>query len=314
MDLVFGPVPSRRLGRSLGIDPLPLKTCSWNCVYCQLGRTPRPSTDRDRFVPESDVVDAVRHRLEQLGEDAVDWITFVGSGEPTLHTGLGEMLRSVKSLTEIPVAVITNGSLLYREEVRSELLPADAVLPSLAAGNARLFKRIHRPAPGAGFPTQVEGLQRFREAYSGRLWVEVMLLAGLNDGTEALEELAAVLESIGPDEVHLVLPERPPSAEWVRPTDEEGVMRATAVLGRRLRVVHPQHGRFDRASYPSTAEAIVAVVTRHPMRESELIRMLGGETIAPEVRQALDRLQHEDRVQPIERQGQRFWGPAGARY
>ena len=314
MDLVFGPVPSRRLGRSLGIDPIPLKTCSWNCVYCQLGRTGHPTCERARYVEEADVVEAVRRSLDRVGEPAVDWLTFVGSGEPTLHARLGWMLREVKQLTSLPVAVITNGSLLHREDVREELLPADAVMPSLAAGNQRLFSKIHRPLPCAGYGRQLEGLRRFRECYAGPLWIEVMLLRGLNDSEDALRELAEVLESIAPDEVHLVLPDRPPSLEWVRPTDEEGVMRATAILGRQLRVVHPQHGRFDPASYASTADAILAVVTRHPMRDAELIRMLGGPPVESDVRDALDRLHREGHVQPVERQGERFWGPAEGRY
>jgi wyosine [tRNA(Phe)-imidazoG37] synthetase (radical SAM superfamily) len=314
MDLVFGPVPSRRLGRSLGIDPVPLKTCSWNCVYCQLGRTSHATCERAHYVDEAEVVEAVRRVLHRVGERGIDWLTFVGSGEPTLHAELGWMLREVKRLTPLPVAVITNGSLLHREDVRGELLPADAVMPSLAAGNEELFRKIHRPLACAGYQRQLEGLRRFRECYPGPLWIEVMLLRGLNDSEDALKELAEVLDSIAPDEVHLVLPERPPSLEWVEPADEEGVMRATAILGRQLRVVHPQHGRFDPASYESTADAILAVVTRHPMRDAELIRILGGSRVEPEVRSTLERLHREGHVQPVERQGERFWGPAEGRY
>jgi wyosine [tRNA(Phe)-imidazoG37] synthetase (radical SAM superfamily) len=314
MDLVFGPVPSRRLGRSLGIDPVPLKTCSWNCVYCQLGRSGHLTRERDRFVPEEQVIDAVREALGRVGEAAIDWITFVGSGEPTLHSGLGRMIAGVKGLTGTPLAVITNGSLLGDPEVRRDLQPADAVLPSLAAGSEKLFRKIHRPASAGGLAAHLEGLKRFREEYRGPLWVEVMLIRGLNDTEAALTDLREALVSIRPDEVHLLLPERPPSSEWVRPPDEEGVMRATAILGAALPVVHPQDGRFDRAAYASIPEAVLAIVTRHPMREEELVRMLAGAGEEGRIHDALEALSKRGEIQPVVRQGQRFWGPPGGRY
>jgi wyosine [tRNA(Phe)-imidazoG37] synthetase (radical SAM superfamily) len=141
-----------------------------------------------------------------------------------------------------------------------------------------------------------------------------MLIRGLNDSEAALTDLAGALESIAPDEVHLLLPERPPSSEWVAPADEEGVMRATAILGAALPVVHPQHGRFDRTAFSSLSEAIVAVVTRHPMREEELTRMLADPGEEERIVPALEHLQAEGRIQPVLRQGQRFWGPGGGHY
>ena len=147
MKYVFGPVPSRRLGQSLGIDTIPLKTCNWNCVYCQLGRT-RPLTNtRREYIPCQDILTEVQQALSAHQPGEIDWVTFVGSGEPTLHSMLGGLIEQVKKLCDLPVAVITNGALLFLSKVRTELAVADAVLPSLDAGNPRLYRKINRPGP-----------------------------------------------------------------------------------------------------------------------------------------------------------------------
>ena len=217
MKYVFGPVPSRRLGRSLGIDPIPLKTCNWNCVYCQLGRTAPLTGGRGNYAPGGEIVEEVRQALEPHRSIEVDWLTFVGSGEPALHGSLGWMIRRVKALASTPVAVITNGSLLYRPEVREELSAADAVLPSLDAGTDSLYRAINRPHPAYTFDRLVDGLVEFRHGYTGKLWIEVMLVRDLNDSEAALQDLAAVLSRIEPDEVHISLPLRPPAESWVEP-------------------------------------------------------------------------------------------------
>ncbi|HHE08223.1 MAG TPA: radical SAM protein, partial [Chlorobaculum parvum] len=197
MNYVFGPVSSKRLGQSLGVDLLPSKSCTWNCIYCQLGRTKEYVTERREFYPKEEILAEI---LETVASGKpIDWITFVGSGETTLYKGLGWLISEVKKATEIPVAVITNGSLLYLSEVRRELLEADAVLPSLNAGSAELFERIDRPAPGFTFERHVEGLRLFRQEYRGKLWIEAMLIKGVNDSDEAFGELAAVLSEIKPD-------------------------------------------------------------------------------------------------------------------
>ena len=196
---VFGPVPTRRLGQSLGIDPVPLKTCNWNCVYCQLGRSQPVTNVRKEYFDPDDILSQVQEALNAHAAGKIDWITFVGSGETCLHEGIGELIRGIKSMTDLPVAVITNGSLLYLPEVRAALLPADAILPSLDAGNAHLYRRINRAHPELSFERLVDGLIRFRQEYAGRLWVEVMLVKGLNESEEALKEIASVLTQINPD-------------------------------------------------------------------------------------------------------------------
>ncbi len=223
MNYVFGPVPSRRLGQSLGIDTIPLKTCNWNCVYCQLGRTMPLTNERREYVLDENILFEVERALRSRANGGIDWVTFVGSGEPTLHLYLGEIIRRVKTLTALPVAVITNGSLLYLPEVRQELSVADAILPTLDAGTAELYRKINRPHPQITFERLVDGLVAFRKEYRGKLWVEVMLVKGLNDTSQALEDIAKVLHRVKPDAVHINLPTRPPVETWVKPTDEEGL-------------------------------------------------------------------------------------------
>jgi wyosine [tRNA(Phe)-imidazoG37] synthetase (radical SAM superfamily) len=313
MKHVFGPVPSRRLGRSLGIDPIPLKTCNWNCVYCQLGRTTPLTNQRREYYARDAIVQQVKAALNGHGREEIDWVTFVGSGEPTLHAGLGWMIRQVKTLSSIPTAVITNGSLLYLPEVREDLCAADAVLPSVDAGTETLYHTVNRPHPHLSFSSLVEGLVAFRQIYTGKLWVEVMLVKGLNDSEEALRDLAAVLRRIAPDAVHLSLPIRPPAESWVQPADEEALMRATAILGRTASLIHPVEGEFDLSGYESILEAVIAIVTRHPMREEDLVRTL-NRWAPSRVTEALRELAASGRAQVISRFGHHFWTAAGARF
>ncbi|MFQ3631937.1 radical SAM protein [Roseiflexus sp.] len=313
MACVFGPIPSRRLGRSLGIDPVPLKTCNWNCVYCQLGRTRPLVHERRVYVPLPVLLNELDQALAARTPAEIDWVTIVGSGEPTLHSEIGELIRSIKRRTTIPVAVITNGALLYLPDVREALCAADAVLPTFSAGSAAVYRALHRPHPEATFERLLEGLIAFRSAYQGNLRVEVMLVRGINDEEEALRDIAAALQRIRPDRIDITLPERPPAESWVEPPDTEGLMRATAILGAAAHVVHPAEGSFDLRGYATPVEAILAIITRHPMRTEELERALTR--WAPNhVRDALHTLESSGAAQVIERYGTRFWCAADAFY
>ena len=313
MKYIFGPVPSRRLGKSLGIDPIPLKTCNWNCVYCQLGRTAPLTTGRSEYAPRQDILVEVQQALAAQQSGEIDWVTFVGSGEPTLHSGLGWLIRQVKALTDIPVAVITNGSLLYYQEVREELSFADAVMPSLDAGSAWLYRRINRPSPQFSFDRLIEGLKIFRQVYSAQLWVEVMLIKGMNDTEEALREIAAALIDIQPHQIHLLLPVRPPAESWVQPSDESGLQRAQATLGAVAHTVTLALVQETARSMDDLEPAILGIIARHPMQEEELCGVLGRWSL-DEVHRTLDILQAVQKAQVIERYGKRFWSVAGARF
>lgn len=268
MKYVFGPVSSKRLGQSLGVDLLPSKSCNWNCTYCQLGRTKEFVTERREFFPKEEILSEIVETLKS--PQKIDWISFVGSGETTLYKGIGWLIHELKKVTSIPVAVITNGSLLHIPEVRNELLDADAVLPSLNAGSEALFNRIDRPAPGFGFAQHIEGLRRFRQEYSGKLWVEVMLIDGVNDSEEALEELARVLCEIHPDMVHLVVPTRPAPEGFIGIPDEDRICRAVFILSKSAPVIHPVKGKMNLQGASDLLEAVTAIATRHPVQEREL--------------------------------------------
>ena len=313
MKYVFGPVPSRRLGQSLGIDTIPLKTCNWNCVYCQLGRTQPLVDERKEYYPSEEILAEVREALETHKPGEIDWVTFVGSGEPLLHAGIVWLIRQVKGMTDLPVALITNGSLLYLPEVRQELIPADAVLPTLDAGTAEVYRKINRPHPELTYERLVEGLIAFREEYKGKLWVEVMLVRGLNDTSQALRDIAEVLQRIRPNAVHINLPTRPPAETWVQPPTDESLMQAMAILGNIAEVVHPAEGIFDLSGHDNVVDAVVGIITRHPMRQEELERTLDHWSPG-QVDQALADLVASGQAQVVERYGVRFWSAAPSHY
>jgi wyosine [tRNA(Phe)-imidazoG37] synthetase (radical SAM superfamily) len=292
---------------------VPPKTCNWNCVYCQLGRTTPLSNQRQQLAPTEAILDEVRTALTAC-RDGIDWVTFVGSGEPTLHASLGEMIRRTRAMAQVPIAVITNGALLHREDVRRELAAADAVMPSLDAGSEKLHRAVNRPYSGLTCARQVEGLVAFRESFAGRLWVEVMLVAGLNDTEPALRDLAAALRRIGPDEVHINVPSRPPAEGWVRAPAPQVLEQARSILGVEARVVLPVAGDFELDSQSPVADAVLEVITRHPMSERELVAALSRHWAPDDVERAIGELAADGRAQLVERQGQRFWSAAAYRY
>ena len=313
MKYVFGPVPSRRLGQSLGIDPVILKTCNWNCVYCQLGRTIPLINQRKEYIPTQDIFSQLVQALEDHQKGGIDWITFVGSGETMLASNVGILIEQIKQITKIPIAVITNGSLLYLPEVRRELLLADAVLPSLDAGNAKLYKRINRPHPQVTFNRLVNGLKLFRQEYHGKLWIEVMLIKDLNDSEETLTEIASHLRVIQPDEVHILLPTRPPVEPWVKPADHEGIQRAQDIFGSIARVVNTTDGVFELAENENLVDAVIDIITRHPMKESELLETLKKYSKG-EVQNTLVLLEKSRKAQVVTRYGERYWSAILSHY
>jgi len=311
MKHVFGPVSSKRLGQSLGVDVLPPKSCTWNCIYCQLGKTREYVTERREFYPREDILEEIRQAVTD--SVAVDWITFVGSGETTLYKGIGWLIRETKRLTSIPVAVITNGSLLSEEDVRDELLEADAVLPSLNAGSPELFDRIDRPCPGFTYERHIEGLVEFRKVYRGKLWVEVMLIAGVNDTADALQDIAVALEKVRPDTVHLVLPTRPSTESDVRLPADEGLARARLVLSQVATVVHPVKGSMNLKNTADIIETVTAITRRHPLQDRELRHAL-DELLPDEpdqVERLIVRLLGSGKFKTVTLQdGEIYWVPA----
>ena len=228
MNYTYGPVPSRRLGNSLGIDVVPFKKCSFDCIYCQLGRTTTKTAKRESYFPASEILDD----LEQvLNTDAsIDYITFSGSGEPTLNKDLGKLISEVKELTEIPVAVITNGSLLGKRAVRDDLLEADLILPSLDAGSESLLQYINRPHSSLHLENIIDGLTNFRKIFPGRLWLEVFLLGGVNTVQNEIEKVASAVGRIRPHKVQLNTAVRPPAEPFVVPLSREQMERYVSIF------------------------------------------------------------------------------------
>ena len=274
MSYIYGPVPSRRLGQSLGVDPIPFKTCNYNCVYCQLGRTTPLTNERKEYVPCDEILAELRRAIAELEPTDVDYITIVGEGEPLLYSKLGRLICEAKEMTNLPLAVITNGSLMSLPEVRADLADADVVIPSLDAADQETFRHINRPWPKLKIADIIDGIAAFRAESGARLWIEVMLIQGLNDTEEALHELAWALDRIRPDRVQLNVPVRPPAEDWARGTDEEGLIRAMAILGQVARVVAPDGGSLVLRADVHPVEAVLEIIPRHPLRESELVAAL----------------------------------------
>jgi wyosine [tRNA(Phe)-imidazoG37] synthetase (radical SAM superfamily) len=259
-------------------------------------------------------VSEVEAEVAAIGRGGVDWVTFVGSGETTLEAGLGDMIRGVRDATGLPIAVITNGSLLYRPTVRRELAAADVVLPSLDAGNAALFRSVNRPHPSLDFERVVDGLIRFAAGFDGRVWLEVMLVAGLNDSPAALREIAGLVAGIRPDAVHLNVPTRPPAEPWVRPPGEAALRRAAAILGPVATVVGPAGTAIGATSSGAgLPERIRAILARHPMSVDELQGSLPSASEA-DIRSALTELVAARRVRPVRRLGREFWAVRDAAF
>ncbi|MBL7183402.1 MAG: radical SAM protein [Anaerolineae bacterium] len=306
MNYVYGPVPSRRLGQSLGVDPIPFKTCNYNCVYCQLGRTTPLTNERRDFFPREGILAQVRDALERHQPGQIDYVTFIGQGEPTLCASLGWLIRQVKALTDIPVAVLTNGALLFQAEVREELAAADVVMPTLDAANQEAFRQINRPWPRFRIAEIIEGMAAFQRMFKGQLWMEVMLVKGLNDDEVTLLGIRDALARIRPDRVQINVPIRPPAEPWVEIPDDGAVERVTAILGEATEVVAPYEGHFDLSGFADVAEAILAIIRRHPMRQRRLVETLDG--WAPgEVEETLARLESSGQAQKHVYRSEIFW-------
>jgi wyosine [tRNA(Phe)-imidazoG37] synthetase (radical SAM superfamily) len=261
---------------------------------------------RKPFFGVTGIVAEVATVLARHQPGDIDWITLVGSGETTLCANLGSLVYFLRSLSDLPVAVITNGSLLHLAKVRAELADADAVLPSLDAGTDELYRRINRPHPAVSFAQHVEGLVELRRAFSGKLWVEVMLLGGVNDSAAALGDIAAVLERVKPDEIHLATPTRPPAEKWVEPPDSDGLERAVSILGRVATVAKPFAVDGVSPVDGDLVDGVLNIVSRHPLQEIELQRLL-TRWVRGRVDETMAALVESGEIKVVKRLGRRFW-------
>jgi wyosine [tRNA(Phe)-imidazoG37] synthetase (radical SAM superfamily) len=273
---LFGPVPSRRLGISLGVDLVPKKVCSLDCVYCEVGSTTKLTTDRMEYIS----VNRIKEELKDFfsNNSNPEYITFSGSGEPTLHSRIGEVLDFIKELKpNIPVAILTNGTLLGSSEVRKEILKAQLVLPSLDAATQQIFEKINRPDSRLTAAGCVEGLVSFRKEYKGKIWLEVFILPGYNDTPKELEALRGAISRIKPDKVQLNTLDRPGTVEGLRSATEEELRRIIDLWGfPNSEIIASSIHRKSILSYKGDTENIILeTISRRPCTLEDLQSILG---------------------------------------
>ena len=303
MTYLFGPVPSRRLGRSLGVDLIPRKTCPFDCIYCEVGPTTRKTSQRLDYQAEAIIAELAAYLRQG---PPLDYITLTGSGEPTLNLGLGKILRQIKALSDTPVAVLTSGALLHLPEVRAELQAADLVLPSLDAAREKSFRAINRPLPGYPLSRLIEGLEAFRREYPGQIWLEILLLKGLNDTAAELEALHHTLRRLAPDKVQLNTAVRPGVEANLHPLNQQEMAARSQYLedGVEVEVI----ASFKNLPKPAPVcddAVLVEMLARRPMTAEDLARVSGLSLAA--VQERLRRLEEAGQISCNRYQDQGFY-------
>jgi wyosine [tRNA(Phe)-imidazoG37] synthetase (radical SAM superfamily) len=271
---IFGPVPSRRLGRSLGVDLIPYKTCTFDCIYCDVGRTTRKTTSRQSYVPPEEIQGELEFSLSVL-EKKPDYITLSGSGEPTLNTNIGEIVQRIKEITSIPIAILTNSSLFSLDEVRSDLSEADVVLPSLDAITPALFEYINRPAPSLKIEEIISGLIQFRSQYRGQIWLAILFCRGANDGNEEVEKFKGVIEKIQPDRVQLNTPVRPPAEDFAFPLTLGQLEEIRERLGEKAEIISEFAAPLGEGLNSVKDTEILNLIKRRPCTTEDISKALG---------------------------------------
>ncbi|MFH2107103.1 MAG: radical SAM protein [Chrysiogenia bacterium] len=294
---IFGPVPSRRLGISLGVDIIPYKTCSLDCLYCECGRTTLLTSERQSFFPPQLVLDELNLVLPAIPH--LDYITFSGSGEPTLNSDLGWLITAIKKISAVPLAVLTNGTLLFREDVRRDLLAADVVLPSLDAATTGSFARINQPCPGLDVERIIAGLEIFRSEYPGKLWLEIFIVKGVNDQDEEIAALGRALRRIAPDKVQLNTLDRPPAYSGIESVDFiilENIRDQWSDLP--VEIIKRTHRREEIRTYSSNLEnSLLNTIRRRPLTIDDMQALTAKG--ANELRRYLDILERERKIKPV---------------
>jgi wyosine [tRNA(Phe)-imidazoG37] synthetase (radical SAM superfamily) len=268
---LFGPVPSRRLGRSLGVDLVPFKTCSYDCIYCQLGPTTCRTIERKAWVPLERVLAELPERLASKP----DYITLSGSGEPTLYSQLDELIARIKALTDVPVAVLTNGSLLWQPDLRRQLRQADLVVPSLDAGDEAMFQRVNRPHPELSFATMLDGLVALRQEFPAAYWLEVMVVGGFTNTQAEIEKLAVCVDRIQPERVQLNTVTRPPAEASATTVSAERLGHFAAFFRPVAEVIADFRHVHQQAEFVASRNEVLALLERRPCSVGDIAGGLG---------------------------------------
>jgi wyosine [tRNA(Phe)-imidazoG37] synthetase (radical SAM superfamily) len=268
---IFGPVPSRRLGRSLGVDLVPFKTCSYDCLYCQLGLTTRKTAERREWIPLDQVLSELAEKLPAKP----DWITLSGSGEPTLYSRLDELIGGIHKISDVPVAVLTNGSLLGQPDVRAQLAQADLVIPSLDAGSPAVFETINRPAPEIDFEAMLNGLILFREEFAKPIWLEILLLEGINSSREAVRDLIDCAGRIAPDRIQLNTATRPPADPRAAAVSKERLQQIARQFNPAAEVIADYRGIHAQTDFQNLKNSVLELLDRRPCTLDDIAAGLG---------------------------------------
>jgi wyosine [tRNA(Phe)-imidazoG37] synthetase (radical SAM superfamily) len=308
LEIVFGPVPSRRLGRSLGVNNIPPKHCTYSCVYCQLGRTDHLDVARRKFYEWEFIVNEVIKKVNKVGLSNIDYVTFVPDGEPTLDVNLGREIRGIKESLPVKVAVITNGSLLWMEDVRNDLQEADWVSVKVDAVTESVYRRVDRPHPSLRLSSVLEGIREFAREYSGILVTETMLVAGVNDDISELEGIASFIQGINPAKAYIAVPIRPPAEVWAVPPSEKVVLTAYQLfeeyLGEKVELLIGSEGGDFVIDPDRPVESVLGIIKVHPMRRSVLTKLLAEKGLNPD--EVIDKLINSGEALLLEFKGEEF--------
>jgi len=273
MGQIFGPVPSRRLGFSLGVDTIPFKTCSLDCIYCQLGRTINKTIQRREYIAADDILREIEEILRE--GKRIDYITFSGSGEPTLNSEIRRIISRIKQLTSIPLAILTNGTLLYQPRMREDLMEADLVIPSLDAVTQEIFEVVNRPHPSLKIEKVITGIDSFSQEFNGKVWLEIMVVKGINDSLEEIEKTARVIKQMNLEKIQLNTVVRPPAEEFARPLTREDLKNIKTILGKKCEII-AEFKRVTQKAYKRDVEKrILSMVKRRPVTLVDISQCLG---------------------------------------
>lgn len=295
---IYGPVPSRRMGLSVGISPITEGHCNYSCIYCQLGRTRNMTNERKRYFDHRDIVEEFKLYLSK--DIKFDVATIVGDGEPLLYADLGILIDELKLLTDKPVALITNGSLLFDSKVREELKNADIILPSLDATDEEMFKKINRPHGNIRFDDVIRGLQIFSNGYKGQLWIETMIVEGINDNRDFFLKLKELLGTIKYHKLYINSPVRPPAETYVKQVSRDVIEEAVSILGGISIDKLVSEGFYSEVE--DDYEAVLSIIRRHPMNQFEIksfIEQRGNSDIEG----FFNRLNDDDKIEMVDYKG-----------
>jgi wyosine [tRNA(Phe)-imidazoG37] synthetase (radical SAM superfamily) len=298
---LFGPVPSRRLGISLGLDLVPIKTCTLNCVYCESGRTTHLSLERKEYVPYEALKEELTHYFSH--NPRPDYVTFSGSGEPTLNSRIGDVVHLIKNQApDIPIAVLTNGTLLFQKQTCDDIKDATVVIPSLDAATEKVFKKINQPHPQLKIETLIKGLIQFRKDYTGQIWLEVFIVPGLNDTEKELTALKCAIKKIEPDRIQLNTLDRPGTVPTIQAATWQQLERVLDFWNfPNAEIIANTQERKELLSYRTDVEsAILGTIERRPCTLKDLSQFLGLHT--NELNKYLDVLEADKKVKAVKQE------------